>query len=86
MSFISFYILFAVTTAIVAVYELFWPVISQLKITHKDIDVIKHWKTSLTTLFVGALLFAPVIFPLCIVPTWSNKFKDFLARELEKTP
>lgn len=86
MSFIGFYLLFAVTTAIVAVYELFWPVISQLKTAHPELEVMQYWKTSLFTLFTGALLFAPVLFPICIIPSWSEKFRGFLTRELEKTP
>lgn len=86
MSFLGFYLLFAITTAIVAVYELFWPVISQLMIARPELQVMEYWKTSLATLFFSAVLFAPVVFPLCIVPAWSEKFKKFLTLELEKTP
>lgn len=86
MTFVGFYLLFAITTAIVAVYELFWPVVSELKVLRPELQVMEYWKTSVFTLFLGALLFAPVIFPICIIPSWSEKFRKFLTLELEKTP
>ena len=85
MDFIYFYILFAVTTALVAIYELFWPVISQLKVTHKELPVIEHSKITVVTFFVLSLIVAPLLIPACLIPSKGESFRKSLAMNLEKS-
>jgi hypothetical protein len=85
MSGFAFYVLCAVTTAIVAVYELFWPVISQLRLTHTELNVVKYWRLTVATFFVMSVLVAPLILPACIIPSKGERFRQALAVNLEKT-
>jgi hypothetical protein len=85
MSFIYFYGLFCLTTAIAAIYELYWPVLSQLKITHPELPVVENWKVALATLFFGSLALAPFLFFICIIPSKGERFRNALTLGLEKS-
>ncbi len=85
MTLLSFYLLCAATTGLVAVYELFWPVISSLRITHPELKVVTHWKISVVTFFLMSVLIAPLIIASCIVPSMGERFRSALAVNLEKT-
>ena len=85
MTVISFYMLCAVTTGLVAVYELFWPVISSLRVTHPELMVVQYWKTSLVTFFLMSVLIAPLVIASCVVPSMGARFRSALAVNLEKT-
>jgi hypothetical protein len=85
MDFLYFYGLFALTTAVVAVYELYWPVLSQLMVTHPELSVVQYWKIALVTLFFGSLFLAPVLFFVCIIPSKGERFRTALTLGLEKS-
>ena len=85
MSLFTFYILCAVTTGVVAVYELFWPVISQLRITHQELNIVRYWKIAIATFFLMSVLVAPLILPACLIPSKGERFRQALAVNLEKT-
>jgi hypothetical protein len=85
MSLFTFYILCAVTTGVVAVYELFWPVISQLRITHQELNIVRYWKIAIATFFLMSVLVAPLILPACLIPSKGERFRQTLATNLEKT-
>jgi hypothetical protein len=84
MSFIAFYCLFALTTALSALYEVFWPVIKEIKNKHPKTMIGENWRTGLFTLFFGAVLFAPAIIVIVLVPSLSEKFRTTLYRSLIK--
>ena len=85
MSLFTFYVLCAITTAVVAVYELFWPVISQLRLTHKELNIVKYWKIAIATFFVLSVLVAPLVLPACLIPSSGERFRRALAVNLENT-
>jgi len=85
MTGLSFYVLCAITTGLVAVYELFWPVITQLKITHQELSVVRYSKLTLTSFFVLSVLVAPLILPACIIPSKGERFRQALVTNLEKS-
>ena len=78
MEVIYLYVLFALTTAIAAQYELVSPVMRQLcKDVPEDHLVQSKWVTSIT-LFLMNILFAPVIIIPTITPSASEWYKDSL--------
>jgi hypothetical protein len=85
MTLFTFYVLCAVTTGVVAVYELFWPVITQLRITHKELNIVRYSKIAVTTFFIMSVLVAPLLLPACIIPSRGERFRNTLAVNLEKT-
>lgn len=85
MSLLTFYLLCALTTGLVAVYELFWPVISSLRITHSELNITRYWKISVAAFFVMSVLVAPLILPACLIPSKGERFRKALAVNLEKT-
>lgn len=85
MTLFTFYILCSVTTAIVAIYELFWPVIAQLRVTHSELNVAKYWKISIASFFIMTVLVAPLVLPACLIPSKGERFRQALAVNLENT-
>lgn len=85
MTLLTFYLLCAVTTGLVAVYELFWPVLQSLKITHPKLQVVQYYKISVVTFFLMSVLIAPLIIASCVVPSMGDRFRSALAVNLEKT-
>lgn len=79
MTIFSGYLLFALTTAIVAVYELLHPVVVR---RIKDSDKVNDIPIIYVTFFVLALLTAPVILISCLMPSAGEKFREVLYREL----
>lgn len=80
------YLLFAITTAVVAIYELVWPVLSSLKITHPEINVVHYWKTSVFCFFVFSFVLAPVVIYSCLKPSAGERFRRALHENLISTP
>lgn len=75
MSFLEIYAIFAIATALVSLYELVWPVIA-----HRDIE---YKKLYLLVFFMLDLLVAPLVFLSCIIPSWGERFRDGLGKELD---
>ena len=79
MSFIDWYIIFCLTTAITATIELLSPVI------YKQADESGPVSSKLTIYIVFltiTALFAPFVIFSCIIPSWSSRFKSSLQKGL----
>ena len=75
MSFILLYCLFALATAICAVYELLHPVVQRraeekLEVNNKCITYI--------VFFLMTIITAPLVFFSCIIPSMGETFRKFL--------
>lgn len=84
MTFVDYYVIFALATAFAAMLELFLPVVNVVSLTHAENNVIQYKTLTLSTLFMMAVLFAPLIFPACIVPSFGSRFRTSLQLSLEK--
>lgn len=82
MSLITIYVIFALTTALSALYELFWPVIRDVRTLEPETMVARNWKMATFSLFVGALILAPLMIPSVIVPGFGEKFRNKLYHNL----
>jgi SNF family Na+-dependent transporter len=75
---LEFYILFALSTAIFALFELFLPVVLNVSKLDPNAMVARNKFTTVLTLLVMAVILAPVIFPACIFPAMSARFREAL--------
>lgn len=75
---LEFYALFAVTTAVAAVFELYVPVLTNVEARDPENTVIKSRFLTLLTLIILALILAPLIFPSCIIPSMGERFRNTL--------
>lgn len=73
----EYYMWFAVTTALVAVYELLYPVVKQRS---QDIlpEVVANKFVMYMSFFCVSVLIAPLVFLSCIIPSFSTRFKESL--------
>lgn len=85
MGLIEFYILFALTTAVVVIYELVWPVIQQIRLTHSELNVARQWKLTLTVFFVMSFAVAPLLIIPCLWPSKGERFRNTLYTSLQTT-
>jgi hypothetical protein len=76
MSFLLAYLLFATTTAIMSLYEVFVPIITLLEDIQPDNLLSRSKWLSLATFGTMAFGIAPLLFPILIVPQWSEWFKN----------
>lgn len=76
MELILAYGIFALATAIVSVYELYWPVLKSISISHPEHTVSEY--PAFTAVVCGflTLIFAPFVFPACIVPSKGERFRN----------
>ncbi len=75
MVLLGWYLLFASTTAIVAVLELFNPVLSLLEKSAPEVNVVEYKHISKFVFLVFAFSVAPVIFLPCIIPSIGERFR-----------
>lgn len=85
MGLMEAYLLFAVTTAVVVIYELVWPVIQQIRITHSELNVAKQWKLMLTVFFLMSFAVAPLLLIPCLWPSKGERFRKTLYASLQTT-
>lgn len=71
-----FYLLFALTTAIVAMFDLFLP--AMRAISDRNVLMVKYRTLTLFVFFVITLAMAPLIFLIYIKPSASIVFRDRL--------
>jgi len=84
MELISWYALFAVTTAVVAGYELFWPVLRSLQVTHTELQTVQHvWLTMMVFMIMERQL-ATLNFLPCVWPSKGERFRKTLWESLLK--
>lgn len=79
------YLLFAMTTAIAAMYELIVPVFSQVLEENPDTPLIEYKTVTLVTFFLLCVLAAPLIFIPCIIPKSGQRFRNSLKTALLST-
>ena len=78
MEVLFFYSIFALATGFSALYEVFWPVIKQVRTSNPDTMVARNWKMTTFSLVVGAVLIAPLMIWSILVPSFSTKFRNSL--------
>lgn len=81
MTFIEMYALFALATALTALYELVYPVLSFRK---KKKAIVEHEVAIYITLFVLFLLIPFLVFFSCVIPHKGVKFRTGLYQGLFK--
>jgi hypothetical protein len=88
MELILFYFLLAVTTGIWAGYELFLPIIEELKVLNPDDLLVQNKWTGIFVMVCIATFFAPVFIGIVLTPGLSESFKktmlDMVTAEPEK--
>ena len=82
MSTITFYCLFALTTALAAYYELIGPTITSVADLEPENNISRYPNLSKFTFTLVCLGLAPVIFPSCIIPSWGERFRSSLLNSL----
>ena len=78
------YAIFAGTTSIVAGYELFWPVLKSLRITHPELQIVQSMWLSMMVFMTMALVLAPLIILPCVWPSKGERFRRKLWESLLK--
>ena len=86
MELIIFYFLFAATTGIWATYELFNPLIEELKILNPNDLLVQNKWLSLLTMACIATLFAPIFIGIVLTPGLCTGFKDTLLKQIADQP
>lgn len=82
MDILTWYLLFAVTTSLASMYELFIPVLSELEHLYPENNIVQYKWLSYFTFFMLTLLLAPLVLPSCLVPSVGEKFKAALLQSL----
>lgn len=79
----SLYLIFALTTALTGIYELFLPVLRRLEHDTKDNLIVEHkWIATMIT-FLVFFVAAPLTLISCIVPTAGIKFRNSFYHSLK---
>lgn len=77
------YAIFALATALAALYEIFIPAIKQVRIENPECNVAQNPVLSLISLTLFAAMWAPVVFIPCVVPSYSERFRNALVNGLQ---
>ncbi|NDB57392.1 hypothetical protein EB001_02905 [bacterium] len=75
MSFTDWYLLFSLTTAICAVWELLVPVMNTEK---EEMGKIDAETLIYLVFFTMSIILAPLVFLSCIIPSMGDRFKNSL--------
>ena len=75
MSFIDWYLLFSLTTAVCAVWELLVPVIHLEK---EKSSKVGAEKLIYIVFFIMSIILAPLVFLSCIIPSMGDRFRSSL--------
>ncbi|HEY9706379.1 MAG TPA: hypothetical protein V6C58_28340 [Allocoleopsis sp.] len=78
MGVIEWYLLFAVTTAAAAHYELVSPVFNMLEMINDKHNLIQYRFIASITFFLMNVVIAPIIFLPCVVPKMGVAFREGL--------
>lgn len=82
MGLITWYILFALTTAFAALYELVGPVLRQIEAVTPEDNLIKNKLLSYVVFFGLSVLCAPMLIIACLVPSTGEAFRRVLLQSL----
>jgi hypothetical protein len=85
MDLVGWYILFAITTSLASIYELWGPVMKQLAIEQPTHNMVEYKYISYMIFFTSGLILAPVIIFSCLIPSFGERFRVALLNELRKT-
>ena len=77
MTFLGFYVLFALTTAIVAIYELLVPVLRDMIANDEGAELARNPLLYFIH-FCVSLLIAPVVFLSVIIPRFGDSYRNGL--------
>lgn len=86
MGVIEFYIIFALTTGAVSLYELVGPVMFELSLHDPKHNMVEYKYLSYFVFFVFCTAVAPLMFLSCIVPSFGERFKGALVTALTAKP
>ena len=78
MEFLGWYLLFACTTSLTALYELFIPILKEFAIVEPDDHLLQNLHITYFVLFISGLLLAPIFLFLVLVPQFSSWFRKTL--------
>lgn len=84
MTFLGFYFLFCLTTAIVSIYEILMPVIRDMVAEDKNAYIAKSPLLYLIH-FCVTMLLAPLVFWAVIIPSVGEKYRQGLFNGLTET-
>jgi hypothetical protein len=84
MELMWWYAIFAGTTCIVAGYELFWPVLKSLRITHPELQIVQSMWLSMLVFMIMTLVLAPLTILPCLWPSQGERFRRTLWESLLK--
>lgn len=84
MELIAWYALFATTTAIVSGYELFWPVLKSLQISHPELQIVQSMWLTMLVFMTMAFILAPLTILSCVWPKSGERFRRTLWETLLK--
>lgn len=84
MELMWWYAIFAGTTSIVSGYELFWPVLKSLRITHPELQIVQSMWLSMMVFMTMALVLAPLTILPCVWPSKGERFRRTLWESLLK--
>jgi uncharacterized membrane protein len=83
MDLVGWYLLFAVTTSLASIYELWSPVMGQLSREEPDHNMIQYKFISYMIFFTSGVLLAPIMVFSCIIPSFSERFRTALLKSLK---
>jgi hypothetical protein len=86
MSILVWYLLFALTTALTAMYELFIPVFKEYAILEPNDNLVQNKGLTYFIFFIFSVLVAPLLFPIVIIPAMSAWFKKSMLDTLTLEP
>lgn len=78
MGFVMAYALFALTTAIAAMYELVLPVFKEVTKEQPNTPLVEYKTITISTFFLLCVLVAPLVFIPSIVPSRGERFRSAL--------
>ena len=84
MELISYYLLFALSTAIAACYLWFWPMVQQAKAAGIENSFTQYPKLSTVVYVLISTLVAPLLVPPMLSETIAQRFQAGLHREIFK--
>ena len=82
MGLIEGYLLFAFTTTLVALYELYIPVMRDLSNSHPDLPSLQYRGVVLVVFSTFAFVTAPLMILPCLIPTAGTRFRNALVASL----
>ena len=80
MSFIEYYIIFALTTSIFALFDVFIPVLAEATEAGVSNVLIQNPKLSCFVYFCLTTIIAPLVFLPILVPSMSVRFRESMLR------